>query len=416
MLMMLKGPSGACRSRVARHRVMPRRLTAIAGALTLAASANAVGQAVDVAVPAEPAGSRTLTSLQHLQFAEKGMTPDEDRSLEVGRYSQAIDAIAITYDPATKTQFVLVEPGTRLPNPPAGPEFVTAPYSRAELDATIDTVFAEWAAGRGGRALGASVDASNGKVHVITSSPQVAFSPVMARLGDRVEVEYDPRLGAGSGSRFADSAPHWGGGRISRVDGSGTCSSGPSIRVGGVAYGTTAGHCGPNGSQWTSGGNAHGYTNARPDYVQATTFTGPYSTDIERITNSTWAARLFFSPTIINTNASLPVVGAGDPVSGVIWNSGQTTGSSSGSVTDTTYQYCDSTTPIDGLPGGACFNNLFKTNNAIPDNGDSGGVCHTRSGSDQAGVRGTLSGVGSSGASCVRWSRIATVLGATIMT
>lgn len=321
-------------------------------------------------------------------------------------------ALALTYDPSTKASYALLPPDSGAVTGPPGLAVVTARYTRGDYDAAIKTVFEEWVAGRAGRALGASIDAKTGRVRVLTTSPQTAFSPAIARLGDIVWVQHDSQLGAASGPRSSDSAPHWGGGRINRA--AGVCSAGPNILVGGTAYGTTAGHCGPNGTAWNSGSFYHGYINSRPDY-QLTGATPIWSTDVARITNSTWAPRIYQGGT--TTTASVLQVGSGDPVGGSpIWTSGQTSGSQSGSVVDTSFAYCDSEMqlPLDGLTGGVCFNNLYTTSSLVQ-SGDSGGVCHTRSG-DVAGVRGVISGRVSGGGICLRWSRVAAILGASIQT
>ncbi len=97
-----------------------------------------------------------------------------------------------------------------------------------------------------------------------------------------VVVEYGGK--AGRASRAADSAPHWGGARITKASGA-SCTAGFTARgkTTGTYYSVTAGHCGANGTDWHSGSSFYGTTAGRadyPDYDQARLGGSTYSPNI----------------------------------------------------------------------------------------------------------------------------------------
>ncbi len=343
-----------------------------------------------------------------LQFAPGPQPPLvptlDDQANDRGRWAQRSLAIAMKYDPIARRQYVLLPPGSVASGVPDGVDVRISKYSRATLATTLAAVVQDPTFR--GVPISFGIDAEYGQIAIRTDADPTDLKSLQLKFGDILRVE--PGAPIRASSRNADSTPNWAGARINGSHGF-NCTSGPNINIGTTSFGTTAGHCGPNGTSWTSGPYAHGYTNARPDYALLPSV----STDIERITNSTEAPRLFFGNT--TTTGSLPVVGAGDPATNTtIWMSGSYTGSVQGTVTNANIGYCDDPGG-DGLNGTVCYGYLYEVTIANQA-GDSGSVFHTKSGANTAGVRGTLSGGNGTIAAVLRWSRIASVLGATVLT
>lgn len=171
---------------------------------------------------------------------------------------------------------------------------------------------------------------------------------------------------------------------------------GTEVKIGGTTYGTTAGHCGPNGTVH----GAYGWTHAN-----GFPFGGGTGTDAARVTGSTYGPRLYHGGT--GTTSSLAQVGAGDPAGAItVWTSGSRGGSTSGTVTDLSTTFCS---------GGQCVTGCFSTNNTSTVGGDSGAVVHTASGGN-AGVRGTHTGTSGPRQHATKWSTIVSTVGVSILT
>lgn len=323
---------------------------------------------------------------------------DEAARVEVTTWAQSVDALAQTFDAATGETSVLLSRAVDLPPLSGAPQVkvTVAPFPRARYEEAMAFLTARsWSAAAAKFTYGAWLSAESGRIVVETSAPADVLKPLIQAFPGIFEFENS--TGPVAEARNADSAPHYGGARLTTSGGSNPCTAGPNIRIGATAYGTAAGHCGPNGTTWVAGPYPFGYTNARPNFP---------TTDVERITSSSYANRLYYGGT--TTTSTLQVVGAGNPSGAIVVStSGGISGTTSGTVTALNVVVCIN-------PEG-CTYNVFTTNNNHTTTGDSGAPVHTVSGGS-AGVRGIHIGASPIRQYVQSWNSVASALGASILT
>ncbi|TNC38351.1 hypothetical protein [Mumia zhuanghuii] len=182
-------------------------------------------------------------------------------------------------------------------------------------------------------------------------------------------------------SRSADTAPHWGGARITA--GGTSCTSGFTVKskTASTRYSVTAGHCGPNGTSWSSGSYYFGQTAGRtgyPEYDQARLAGSTY-------TNSIYTDGLDNFSTRLVTGANDGDVGDSVCVSGAVTKS--VCGIEIKSLSAT---YCD-----DPARPATCSTYLMRgrrdDDRVIVRKGDSGGPVYQRNTSlPRASIRGMV--------------------------
>ncbi len=120
-------------------------------------------------------------------------------------------------------------------------EVVLGCNSRATLAATESALHDDAVSGRNAGSTAFMIDAASGKVQVMVDESSDAAT-IEARYGAAVDVEVVPSLSLLSGSRNADSSPHYGDARVGQT--SQDCSSNFTyINIYGVRHGLTAAHC-----------------------------------------------------------------------------------------------------------------------------------------------------------------------------
>ncbi len=112
----------------------------------------------------------------------------------------------------------------------------------------------------------------------------------------------DGQFELSSGSRTADTTPHWAGAQIAATNGS-ICTSGFTVAIGSILYSITAGHC-PN-STYVSGSNSFS-----TNYLRASNYP---ATDVARLGGSSYAGRTYSSS---NSTSNKPISGDADPQNG----------------------------------------------------------------------------------------------------
>ncbi len=231
-----------------------------------------------------------------------------------------------------------------------------------------------------------------------TATIDVVFAPEATQAGSALEelhgelvkVAYGP-VGRAGGSRTADTAPHYGGARV--TDGTWNCSAGFAVRNGaGVRGMTTAAHCFTAGTPTiTSGGNL--YANGVWEPANFPTL------DMAFMHGSTYTNVLWTDPCCPSTRN---VKGAGDITTGTVCTSGATTTARCGeTIINTNATLCDVSGCTPNL-------NVAEKDEVICQGGDSGGPVYTRPTTSSATIRGLI--VGCEGFGRVMYHKVATVL------
>lgn len=387
-----------------------RRLCAVAiVTLGLAAAAPLAAAVVSLAPDARPVDAPkgpppmlTDLSADHLGAAVSPGPTRESQQIDLARWAIDGGALAQSYDPKTDTNWVLMPAGARAVVPARiGLERARVrhtAHTKADYDRAERSVITLARSGQGAKySFAMHIDAATGRLEVLTDAPTATTARLDSVAADVVrfrsgEVEQQ------AGTRGADTSPHYGGAWLARGPG-GTCSLGPTATVWGIPVGLTAGHCGHVGMRlWTGTGALLGSI----DFVG-----NDYMIDIARVSGGGWyGPYIYFGGR--NTPYVLRQVGSGDPAPGIlVWTSAGNSASTAGYVTHTSSSMCIQ---------GQCWVGMFSTDNSLTVNGDSGGAVHTES-NGKAGVRGVHVGLATSGQSFVtRWSMIAWLLGATIIT
>lgn len=249
-----------------------------------------------------------VTDLSSIVLAKPSVPGPSLEAANISLSQYAIDSGALneTFDPETQRYFIAFPAGITPPrlNTALAAEVVVSRFTRAQLTAAADAITArDWVPGADQYAYGVRVDGKTGTVAVDTTAPPEVTDAIAKKYPGMIRFNH-VMVGALQG-RTNDSAPHYGGARILATGGPGAgsyCSSGPSVKIGATTYGTTAGHCGDNGTTWVSGPYSFGYTNARPDYP---------NTDVSRITGSTYNKYIWNGS--VSTTSTVTQVGAGDP-------------------------------------------------------------------------------------------------------
>lgn len=176
--------------------------------------------------------------------------------------------------------------------------------------------------------------------------------PVRALV--RGEVSFTHTVDAGRDSRTSDSAPHWGGARI--TSGGAACSSGFTVRDStGTRFAVTAAHCGQLNSAWYSGAYYFGTVTRR----------GPFPAwDMALLSGSSYGTYIYMGGSAGN---GWPTGPADNPVVGFSYcTSGATTYENCGKVvTSLSASFCDSAGCTHGLAS--------YTGGSSTAGGDSGG-------------------------------------------
>ncbi|MGH1564645.1 hypothetical protein [Mumia sp. DW29H23] len=194
----------------------------------------------------------------------------------------------------------------------------------------------------------------------------VQAAPVEGVPAGAVVVRYSGD--AGRSSRTADTAPHWGGARIS--SGSSNCSSGFTVKskTSSTRYSVTAGHCGGNGTSWYSGAYYFGQTSGRSNYPEY---------DQARLAGSTYSGSIYTDG--LDNFDVRTVTGANDGAVGDnVCASGAVTKSVCGiEITSLSATFCD-----DPDVASTCSTYLMRgrrsDDRVIARNGDSGGPVYQR--------------------------------------
>lgn len=247
--------------------------------------------------------SPVVTALQR-QVADRVtalLTPSGDKPVNGVPVSLAVGVIGVTGSPAdgytvvvTQDADVVALVGGLVADLPTGArDLLTVRRSArtaAELRAAWEGVEAQQWEGDADPTAGYGMDLDPELEAVVvdiasdppaTSRLDAQKAPVEGVEPGAVVVRYSGD--AGRTARTADTAPHWGGAKISSSGAS--CTSGFTVRgkTTGNRYSVTAGHCGPNGTVWNSGGYAFGQTAGRsgyPEYDQARIAGSTYSNSI----------------------------------------------------------------------------------------------------------------------------------------
>lgn len=254
--------------------------------------------------------------------------------------------------------------------------------------------------GAGGYSYASHLDLERGVMIVETDAPAEVAAGLTAQFPGAIEVVKGETRRA---SRLSDSTPHWGGASI--TNGSGTCSSGMSVKnSAGTRFMVTAGHCFLAGQAIRSPGS--------PYYAWGTVVNrAPFPTwDMELLGGSSYGNRAYTGPVVANGNK--PFLGAGDPVVGFAnyCHSGQTSGEGCGhKVTGLNGQFCDAAGCTPGL--------ITYTGGPMIKPGDSGSPFYVYAG-DSSGIYARGINIAYSGSTMFaeKWSTIAARFGVTIVT
>lgn len=207
----------------------------------------------------------------------------------------------------------------------------------------------------------------------------VARAPVEGVKPGAVVVRYSGE--SARASRNSDTAPHWGGARITA--GSTGCTSGFTVKSksSSTRFSVTAGHCGPNGTAWYSGSYFFGNTAGRtgyPEYDQA------------RLSGSTYTNSIYTDG--LDSFTTRVVTGANDgDVGDSVCLSGQVTKSVCGvEIKSLSATYCD-----DPDVAATCTTYLMRgrrsDDRVIVRRGDSGGPVYQRNSTlPRASIRGMI--------------------------
>jgi len=188
-------------------------------------------------------------------------------------------------------------------------------------------------------------------------------------------------------SRYADTAPYWGGAAIINQDNGARCTSGFGVQAGGTTFVLTAGHCGRPGGAWWNGDRSRTLGSATSENV---------AHDLLLIPTS--AAGRIYDGGVGTGEFSKGVTGWDWVHSGeYVCQSGSTSGAVCGiqNTGDFAYQFC----ATDTYGTYECYNDLIVARR--PDNGvatrpgDSGGPVFTLAGPMQVTAKGTVTGVAS---------------------
>jgi hypothetical protein len=146
-------------------------------------------------------------------------------------------------------------------------ELVEAEHSRAELKATADAVTQALTDGGAAEAAFSVQLSTDGSGVVVGTEGDVAETkselpdseaPVTVRKEDVAQATV---------GRLNDTAPFWGGARITSAVNGGQCSSGFSVTDGWTNYILTAGHCGHPGGGWYNGDRSRWVGTATREHV-----------------------------------------------------------------------------------------------------------------------------------------------------
>ena len=397
----LIAPSAAAAAAVARTCVH-----AVPGALSATAATVDKGTAdkAAVAVTRVTGIADDYLRLTKAPAGEVGLPPGlEDGVLGIlasgdGRFTVVVDAQR-TAPSALSDRLRAALPGAAT----GSLNVVASCASSTELGKAWRTVLGRaWHPSAAAVSFGASIEASTETVDV-TVDPADASPEILAAIRGVAPGLVNVRVAsAGRATRTEDAEYHKGGARITRPGA--TCTSGFVVRRSdGVVGATTASHCGPAGSDWSSGPHAYG---------RATSRTGYPNYDVMMLINGRYAPYIYTDGPDESVNVRT-VQGASNPAIGqLLCISGQTTRAHcSNRVTTLSGSICDA----DG-----CTTNLVQTIRAgwTVQGGDSGGPVYTIS-STQAGhaeARGSVVGFASGHSLSESWSSISSHLNVTIAT
>lgn len=243
------------------------------------------------------------------------------------------------------------------------------------------------------------LDSATGRVVLRTNAPRQVVASLVGQDADAVDVQSATITDLYS--RKDDVPSYWGGAGITANTGQAWCSSGFTVKnSAGTLQQVTAGHCFTNGTTVKTelGGRFVGTVSNR----------GLPSHDMERITGSSYSARIYTGGT--NSTSSLPVVGAGDPSVGYsdYCHSGRTTGENCGHTAQNNFaQVCTSS--------GCKYPVIAFTGGNLPQGGDSGSPFYVKN-STSVWIRGMIIAGDGTTSYAEKYSRIASYLGVTIAT
>ena len=279
-----------------------------------------------------------------------------------------------------------------------------APRAARGAEAALSALQANigrWVAANGPKHTFASyLDATTGRIVLKTDAPGHVVASLVGTNAGLVDTSATDI--SDLATRKADTTPYWGGAGITKTTGTPWCSSGFTVVN---AYGTrsmiTAGHCFSNG------------TTVRTElgglYMGTVSGNGLPYRDMERISGSSYAGRIYSGGT--NSSTSLPVHGAGDPVVGYTnyCHSGRTTGENCGhKVISTSAQVCTSSgckSPV------IAFQNGF-----LPQGGDSGSPFYVGDSAGGVHIRGMIIAGDGTTEYAEKWSRISSNFAVSIVT